>query len=194
MAWRVRRKARPVGPRRPPLDSARPQRPKSAAVAPWVDLDCSAGSDRVYRIHGNHRQGGGALEQVARLGKVSMCLGGWSLGRGEGRLEVPFGRFFEAIVTLDLALDLDVQATDSATLAGCVQSSKSNQEVEGRSRHHKEGQSGRRGLTVRWFSTWGSQRICQGGRQACVLSLGDAGKRRRWKTTPLNKGPHAGRK
>lgn len=52
---------------------------------------------------------GRVLEPVARLGMCSMCVGGWSLGRGEGRLEVPFGRFLEAMVTLDLALDLDVQ-------------------------------------------------------------------------------------
>lgn len=59
-------------------------------------------------------------KQVSRLRSRSMRLK-WGARRGEGMLEVPFGRFLEAILTLDLALDSNTQG-DSDTLPGLVHS------------------------------------------------------------------------
>lgn len=117
MVWRVGRKARPAGPRRPPLDSARSQHPKSAAVASWVDLDRSAESDWVYKVSKKYREGAHARAdlQAQERSHASEVESWW----GEGILEVPFGRFLEAILTLDLALDSGTQG-DSDTLPGLV--------------------------------------------------------------------------
>lgn len=145
MAWRVRRKARPVGPRRPSLDSARPQRPKSAVVAPWVDLGCCAGqtacTDLMETIVREGEGGARAGRQTRGVFHVSW---GWSLGRGEGRLEVPFGRFLEAIMTLDLALDLGAQGDWLCHLGRLVAKFK----IKPRSRRSEPASQGR----ARWSS------------------------------------------
>lgn len=60
------------------------------------------------------------LMQVSRIKRCFMNLRG-RLEEGGGRCEVPFWRWFlEAMLTLDLALESDVQGGDSDTFPGWV--------------------------------------------------------------------------
>lgn len=60
------------------------------------------------------------LMQVSRIKRSFMNLRG-RLGEGGGRCEVPFGRWFlEAMLTVDLALEPEVQGSDSDTFPGWV--------------------------------------------------------------------------
>lgn len=88
----VRWKARPAGPRRPPLDSARRQRPKSAAAASWVDLiepQSQIGCKRNFWAVSHGYACSGDFQNQ----ELILASQGGSLGRGEGRLKYHLGGF-----------------------------------------------------------------------------------------------------